>query len=264
MIKNDFQKLVDLIISKCIVPSLKRQGVILPHATLISKATRFCACEIIEGDYLEFGVYQGASLIASYHALKDAFESRMKQSGVADKESNAKRQHIWNNMRFFAFDSFEGLPSLETDDAGTADFKKGFFADTSVEHVKSNLQKNDVPLERVNFIEGWFSNTCTAETARKFEISKAAIIWIDSDLYSSARDVLNFVREFLQDGTILIFDDWFCYKGNPSNGEQRAFYEWIESDEIKNMWVFHEYQRESWARMAFIASRIEPDYGKRG
>jgi hypothetical protein len=85
---------------------------------------------------------------------------------------------------------------------------------------------------------------------------KASIIWIDGDLYSSARDVLKFIQNFLQNGTIIIFDDWFSYRGSPALGEQRAFYEWIETPAIKNKFRFQEYARESWKRMSFIVNEI--------
>mgnify|MGYP003599663138 CR=1 FL=1 len=245
--------MIDYIIAKCLLPSLYRQGLTKPE-TLIGKASRFTACEVVEGDYLEFGVFQGASLIASFKALENAFESRIAQSEGFDKQVNKNRSKIWNQMHFFGFDSFEGLPELEANDVGTSDFKKGMYA-CDKEIVQDNITNAGVPSSRITLIKGWFSDTCTFETAKKYSISKASIIWIDGDLYSSTRDVLFFVEGFLQDGTILIFDDWFSYKGNPSMGEQRAFYEWIETPFIKDNYYFHEYQRESWKRISFIVNK---------
>lgn len=247
------RKAVDLVISKCITPSLQRQG--LHTESLISKAARFAACEVVEGDYLEFGVYQGTSLISSFKAFQSAFNSRISQSAGADAEINRRRNDIWREIRFFAFDSFQGLPPLEEGDIGTQDFKEGMYA-CSIGSVKRNIAQANLPLDRFHFIEGWFSNTCTLETAKKYNIKKASVIWIDGDLYSSTRDVLNFIKHFLQDGTILIFDDWFSYRGSPKMGEQKAFYEWSESSEIKNSFRFQEYQRESWKRISFIANKV--------
>lgn len=251
--KKLIQKFIDYIIAKCLLPSLYRQG-LTKSETLIEKASRFTACEVVEGDYLEFGVFQGASLIASYKALENAFKSRITQVEGFDEEVNKKRSKIWNQMHFFAFDSFEGLPELETLDAGTSDFKKGMYA-CDEKTVQENITNAGISLERITLIKGWFSDTCTSDTAREYHIGKASIIWIDGDLYSSTKDVLVFIQEFLQDGTILIFDDWFSYKGNPSMGEQRAFYEWIETPFIKDNYYFHEYQRESWKRISFIVNK---------
>ncbi len=90
-----------------------------PPETLISKAARFVACEMIEGDYLEFGVYRGDSFIAAYKSLKKQFQSRIAQKTGGNDEAVNKntRQRIWQNMRFFAFDSFQGLPALTTEDS---------------------------------------------------------------------------------------------------------------------------------------------------
>lgn len=50
--------------------------------TLIDKTARFIACEMIEGDYLEFGVYQGSAFISACHALKELFEDRINLTGL--------------------------------------------------------------------------------------------------------------------------------------------------------------------------------------
>ena len=249
-----FRRIVDRMVSTCITPSLRRQGVCAE--TLISKAARFAACEVIEGDYLEFGVYQGESLISSYRSLREAFESRSTILSDIDHATNEVRKNVWSRMRFFGFDSFRGLPPLEEGDLGTRDFKQGMYACSSAQ-VKKNLSNAGIPDNRSILVEGWFSDTCKAETAKKHGISKASIVWIDGDLYSSTRDVLHFIQDFLQDGTIIIFDDWFSYRGNPALGEQRAFYEWIDSPGIKERFSFHEYNRESWKRMSFITTALQ-------
>ena len=56
---------------------------------------------------------------------------------------------------------------------------------------------------------------------------RAAIIYIDCDLYESTRDVLNFIKHFVQDGTIICFDDYYNYRGRADMGEQRALAEFL-------------------------------------
>jgi hypothetical protein len=53
---------------------------------------------------------------------------------------------------------------------------------------------------------------------------------IDCDLYSSTKPVLEFITNLIDNGTILIFDDWFSYKGSPNHGEQKACNEWLEKN----------------------------------
>jgi hypothetical protein len=57
---------------------------------------------------------------------------------------------------------------------------------------------------------------------------KAAVVYIDCDLYSSTTAALNFAKDFFQKGTILVFDDWFCFYGDPNKGERRAFHEFCK------------------------------------
>lgn len=77
-----------------------------------------------------------------------------------------------------------------------------------------------------------------------------SIIHVDCDLYSSAKTVLEFVKPLLVDGTIIIFDDWYCFRGNPNLGEQRAFNEWRAT---MPDWSFTQYQKEGPWRNSFIA-----------
>lgn len=83
-------------------------------------------------------------------------------------------------------------------------------------------------------------------------MTKAAIVNIDCDLYESARVVLRFIESLLTEGTVLIFDDWYTFRGNPNLGEQRAFREWTAT---LTDWIFTEYQKEGPWRNSFIANR---------
>jgi len=51
---------------------------------------------------------------------------------------------------------------------------------------------------------------------------------VDCDLYKSAKEVMNFIRPVLQNGTVVVFDDWYCYHADPNKGEQRALSEFLE------------------------------------
>jgi len=230
---------------------------------LISKVARFVACEMIEGDYLEFGTYQGASFIQAYRHFKMQFESRIAQreGGTNAHVARHKRQKIWDSMRFFAFDSFAGLPKRSLDDAQSEDFQEGQYS-CSLEQFRAALQNAAVPLDRTHSVKGWFSETCSPTTRMELGLHKAAVVHIDSDLYSSCKTALEFVTPLLQDGTIIIFDDWFSYKGSPYAGEQRAFWEWAQA--IAGNYSVQEYNKEDWKRCSFIVShRIanKPDSG---
>jgi O-methyltransferase len=223
--------------------------------TIISKAANIIAPEKVEGDYLEFGVFAGASFIRSYHMIKDVFKAHQKLHAGRTEDDAAEIKRIWDNMRFFAFDSFQGLPEPNGVDKETNSFATGKYTCTE-NSFHENLVKAGVPLCKVVIIAGWFEETCTEETIKKFAMKKASIIHVDCDLYASARTALEFVKPLLTDGTIIIFDDWYCFRGNPNLGEQRAFNEWKAT---MTDWIFTEYQKEGPWRNSFIASKRNVD-----
>jgi hypothetical protein len=222
-----------------------------PQTTIIHKAATIIAAEKVSGDYLEFGVFAGNSFIQAYHTIKTAFKQQQLVGGGRSEQDAKEIADVWGNMRYFAFDSFEGLPELEGADKMTRDFAAGkySYAEGAFRH---NLQSAGVPLDKVVITPGWFEQTCTPDTIRKNQMAKASIIHVDCDLYSSTRTVLDFVAPIMADGAIIIFDDWYCYRGNPGLGEQRAFNEWKQS---LPDWIFTEYQKEGPCRNSFIASR---------
>jgi bifunctional DNA-binding transcriptional regulator/antitoxin component of YhaV-PrlF toxin-antitoxin module len=220
------------------------------HPSLSNRAARFVACEMIEGDYIEFGIYEGQSFQAAYHAIHVAFEDRIMQlEGGVDPAQNAQRQALLNQMRFIGLDSFDGLPELNGTDRSGNDFKQGQYRTTEARFLR-NIENAGLDLDKVITIPGWFSETSHRETWQRLGITKAAIIWIDCDLYQSAADALNGIRDLLQDGTVLIFDDWFAFKANPKRGEQRAFSEWRYT---VGGFDFVEFHQEGTWRKSFIA-----------
>ncbi len=177
---------------------------------------------IMEGDYLEFGVASGTSFVFAYQAAQ---------------EFNLK------SMRFYAFDSFRGLPEIRNVDAEVRHFKEGMFNVEEKLFLK-RLKQDKVDLSKVQTIPGWFNETLTNDTKMKLSIKKASVIMVDCDLYESTVPVLNFIVDYLQDGTIIVFDDWFCFRGNPNRGEQRAFREWLKRNPSIKVSEYHKYGAE--------------------
>ena len=107
-------------------------------------------------------------------------------------------------------------------------------------------------MERVRVIPGWYKDTLKQETKQELDIKSAAVIYVDCDLYESTVPVLDFVTDYVIDGTVLIFDDWFCFRGNPNRGEQRAFNEWLENNPNIKVTEFH---KVGWHGNSFIIHR---------
>ena len=56
------------------------------------------------------------------------------------------------------------------------------------------------------------------------------MLHIDVDLYSSTKELLKFAQPLLVNGSVILFDDWYCFKPDTkhSYGEQKAVQEFLE------------------------------------
>ena len=108
------------------------------HNSLMFKAAAFVAVDKIEGDYLEFGVYRGNSFVKAFKALQEAFRDTSTLNEWNTERDCIERRDLWAKMRFFAFDSFQGLPELTGIDALSRDFFAGKWS-CSVDDFKKNV-----------------------------------------------------------------------------------------------------------------------------
>jgi hypothetical protein len=157
------------------------------------------------GDYLEFGVSHGSSLLYMYETTK-------------------KLQ--LDSMRLFGFDSFEGLPEeASTEDGGN--WRPGDFY-AKERNVRRFLTKSGVEWDRVKLIKGWFKDTLRPSFIEQNKIENASILMIDCDLYSAAKEALDFCVPLIRDKTIIFFDDWNSLNLASRNlGEKKAFDEFL-------------------------------------
>jgi O-methyltransferase len=157
------------------------------------------------GDYLEFGVYVGTSLLCMHRASKAVgFES----------------------LRLFGFDSFQGLPEVTATEAPGV-WQPGWYrAEYSL--VRDHLTRNGIDWDRTTLVPGWFDETLVPGLAQQLGIKKAGIIMIDCDIYSAALTALAFCAPLIRDRAVVFFDDWgpggLAAKGL---GESRAFGEFL-------------------------------------
>jgi hypothetical protein len=204
--------------------------------SILEKAFRYAGHHGLEGDYLEFGVWKGRTFTKAYHLWRTLFS----------------RKGVLKDMRFWAFDSFQGLPDITHEaDRSTGEFKKGDYA-FSRQEFERRLRSNDIDMERVCMVPGWYNESLLAMASMGNGPHKAAIVLIDCDLYKSTLPVLSFLTNVLQDGTVLIFDDWFAFRGHPDKGEQKAFSEWLKQHPN---WTSTEWQVTNWRTKAFIMNR---------
>lgn len=201
------------------------------------RAVDFVKRSEIRGDYYEFGVSSGQTAIYALNAAK----------------AHAAPPPAGGLNRFFLFDSFIGLPPIVDPGDKLQDYSaiwEGRFAVGQAE-VEAALTNAGHTLEKVTFIPGFYEESLKRpDTATTVEGSSAAILHIDCDLYTAARDALEFMTGRIADGAILMFDDWFLYRGRPDRGVQKAFAEWMPQSGL----IISEYFRYHWAGICFICN----------
>lgn len=161
------------------------------------------------GDYLEFGVYNGTSMICMYNVLEELG---------------------FNNIRMFGFDSFEGLPETAAkDDEGS--WHQGQFC-CDYEFTRKVLYFEGIDEDRFFLIKGWFSDTLNDQLIRTHNITKASVIMIDCDMYLSAKEALAFCAPLIGKEAVILFDDWYSANNLAGRnlGEKRAFDEFLSKN----------------------------------
>jgi hypothetical protein len=156
----------------------------------------------IAGMYMEFGSHEANTMRLAWDCFHHMFD--------------------WD---YVAFDSFEGLPEIAPIDAQEI-WKKGKLQ-TAEASFLALCQAHGIPEDKLTTVKGFYDQSLTVELQRKLLPQKAAVIYVDCDLYQSTVPVLDFIKPFLQPGTIIAFDDWNCFLADPERGERRAWREFL-------------------------------------
>ena len=177
------------------------------------------------GDYIEFGVYTGDSLCESFNAYKPHkkwLTHELKNKEIWRREL-AQKYVTWE-PNFHGFDTFDGMPPNDED--------KRFFVQGSYKSAIDNVIKRckGIGLEKpiLHLYKGLFHETKNIFQGN-IQNRKAAIVHIDCDLYESAKEALRIISPYLQQGTILLFDDFNCFSSINSKGERRALKEFLQT-----------------------------------
>ena len=195
------------------------------------------AAEGLAGDYYEFGLWRGYTFC---QAQKKAQECGLTQ------------------MRFWGFDSFAGLPEAEAA-ANESEYpkeamgalEKGDFS-CSRSQVEAYLAQYGVDRSRTELIEGFYDQTLTAGLAASKGMAPVAVALVDCDLYVSTVPVLKFLGPLLQDGSIILFDDWNIFGESNEVGERKAFAEFLEAN---SGWRAEPYVTFGWHGQGFVMRR---------
>ncbi len=168
-------------------------------------AVRFLKTNEIRGSYLEFGLYRGSTFAQFYRAL---------------------RRHRLD-VPMFGFDSFQGLPVAggADADAGFRRYAEGYFACSEAE-LRSELRRRRVPADAYTLVGGFYQHSLRPALYDCPGLAPSALVFVDCFYYESTRLALRFVTPTLQNGTVLMCNSYFRFRGHPDHGERGAVAEW--------------------------------------
>ena len=166
----------------------------------------YLAANEIGGDYFEFGCH------------------RVRTFRMALTEA---RRQMLDEMRFFAFDSFQGLPEEGLAEAGHSAYTPGALC-TPLPAFWEIINAHGLSLDKVRAFPGFYNESLTPQLSDGLlsQGARAALVNVDCDIYESAVPVFQFLEPFLQVGTVVYLDDMFAaYRGAPNKGVHQAFLE---------------------------------------
>jgi hypothetical protein len=189
----------------------------------------YVAGAAVQGDIAEFGSMTGRTATVLAAAMA-SFQVK-------------RRLHL--------FDSFEGLPEATTGpDQSSFHVKDGVWSRGACRGIRPAILRAKCTRyladDQVLIYEGWFRDTLP----RIPKDARMGLLHVDSDLYQSAIEVLDFVfqRGIVSEGAIVLFDDWNCNRAANDLGERRAWQEVVTKYKIE----FSDLGSYSWAGHRFI------------
>lgn len=189
----------------------------------------------IAGDYHEFGCHRARTFRMAL--------------------TEARRKNL-NDMAFWAFDSFAGLPAPETE-TSVGKWTQGALATSEQEFLRL-IGEHGIYTDKVRTVKGLYGDSLTPALKQQFASAgrRIALANIDCDLYESAVPVFDFIEPLLQAGSVLYIDDLFVgNRGNPGRGLARAFVEYRQ----RSRWRFVRHLDIGWWGRSYIASDTESD-----
>ena len=135
--------------------------------------------------------------------------------GVATGKTINLLSSLLPDLRFIGFDSFKGLP-----EDWRANHRKSAFEMKGIPDVNSNVEL------RVGLIKDTLP-VFVSEIEQRI-----VLLHIDCDLYSSTREVFDYLGPMLKPGCVIIFDEYFNYPEWQEH-EYKAFKEFIGGSELQ-------------------------------
>jgi|TARA_B100001094_G_C18090401_1_gene750097 O-methyltransferase len=145
----------------------------------------------IQGNYIEFGIFKGKSLIHSYKTYKNIFQKNP-------------------TINFYGLDSFEGFPVENHNFYNSANFA------VSSKKVIKSFKKYD----QIKIFDGYFDEVINSEETLLDQ--QFSFVFIDCDIYESSLDIFEYIKGKVSNGGFIMIDDFTSIDTN-GNSIQKAF-----------------------------------------
>lgn len=167
-----------------------------------------CNLDSLKGDYVEFGVANGASMKAAILGHESAHSRFLGVRKVRRK--------------FHGFDTFSKFESSKEIDFHSV--WKGSRFSVEIDKVRSRFKKRENVFLHQMDVENLPHRYSNPKSAN---IDFASIVLFDMDLYAPTVSALNWIYPALQQGTFLIFDEFFAFHSRQDRGESLALSEFL-------------------------------------
>jgi hypothetical protein len=181
----------------------------------LSRVVRYLQDNHISGDFVECGVYRGASIICMIRTL----------------QAYRDKRNIW------LYDTFEGMPKPEPVDRFYSN-DKNFIPDWDtvkrddggsnwargpIEVVQENIGRTSYDPLYLHFVKGMVEETIPQRVP-----GKIALLRLDTDFYASTKHELVHLYPRVVSGGVVIIDDYGAFEG-----ARKATDEYIRENELR-------------------------------
>lgn len=165
--------------------------------------------------YFEFGVFEGQTFTLAYQVMA----------------------HEVPRMKFCAFDSFEGIIGAMSEE----DFTDETWL-CNERTFRHNCRLAEISSERMNVWSGNFLMDLVPGAPIPGLPEICLVAHIDCDVYAASKAALDYLTDYLVQGSVLMFDDFNAQCASNKLGERAALSAWLEENpHIRTeLWFYYE------------------------
>jgi O-methyltransferase len=179
----------------------------------------------ISGDYCEFGSHGCVTFRLAY------------------KHS----RRLGHNARQWAFDSFAGFPASTDIKDEHPKWRTGGMS-FALDQFNSACELAGIPASEYTVVPGFYDHSLPP-LGRDGGPQDICLAYIDCDMYTSTKTVLDFLGPRLKHGMIIAFDDYYCWSATQPSGERLAMRHAFPDD---GPWELVPYLTIGWAGASFV------------